>query len=60
MEEDVKTANLREQLRGEKDTLSQAMSSINGLECSSPGHSSSETILAAPIIDIDEAVDGDV
>ncbi|KAI1437079.1 dynamin family protein [Xylaria sp. CBS 124048] len=35
MEEDVNTAKLREQLRGEMDMLSEAMSSINGLETSS-------------------------
>ncbi|KAJ8110281.1 hypothetical protein ONZ43_g5912 [Nemania bipapillata] len=57
MEEDEKIAELRRRLKGEKDKLSQAMASINGLECSSPGGSGSETILATPVIDLDEAMD---
>ncbi|KAI2636623.1 dynamin family protein [Xylaria nigripes] len=38
MEEDVNTARLREQLKGEMDMLSEAMSSINGLETSGSGN----------------------
>ncbi|KAI0105017.1 dynamin family protein [Nemania sp. FL0031] len=60
MEEDVKTASLREQLRGEMDKLSQAMSSINSLECSPGSGTSSETVLAPPTIDLDEAMDEDI
>jgi hypothetical protein len=56
MEEDENTARMREQLKGEMDKLSQAMSSINGLESSS-GSSSSETIACAPVIDLDDAMD---
>ncbi|KAI1131131.1 dynamin family protein [Nemania abortiva] len=57
MEEDMNTANLREQLRGEMDKLSQAMTSINSLECSSGSGSSSETVFAAPVVDLDDAAD---
>ncbi|KAI0405156.1 dynamin family protein [Xylaria palmicola] len=59
MEEDEKTATLREQLRGEMDKLSQAMSSINGLECSRIGVTPNE-IPTAPAIDLDDAMDEDV
>ncbi|KAJ2980321.1 hypothetical protein NUW58_g6973 [Xylaria curta] len=54
MEEDDKTASLREQLKSEIDKLSQAMTSINALECSPDGGSGSETILPASIIDLDD------
>ncbi|KAI1429709.1 dynamin family protein [Xylaria sp. FL1777] len=60
MEEDTKTANLREQLRGEMDKLSQAMKSINGLESSSGHDNSSETIQHMPIIDIDDTMEDDI
>ncbi|KAI0553181.1 dynamin family protein [Xylaria curta] len=59
MEEDERTARLREQLRGEMDKLSQAMSSINSLECSSGG-SGSETILPVQYVDLDDGMDEDV
>lgn len=49
MEEDSNTANLRERLRGEKDKLSQAMSSIIELETSSG--SSSETLHLYDVMD---------
>ncbi|KAI0535470.1 dynamin family protein [Xylaria digitata] len=57
MEEDEKTANLRQQLRGEMDKLSQAMSSINSLESSPASGGSSETIFPAPVIDLDDNLD---
>lgn len=57
MEEDEKTAKLREQLRGEMDKLSQAMSSINGLECSPGSGGSSETILPTQVVDLDDGTD---
>jgi hypothetical protein len=56
MEEDENTARLREQLRGEMDKLSEAMSSINGLESSS-GSNSSETLPHQSFIDLEEQMD---
>jgi len=53
MDEDEKTAKLREQLRGEMDKLSEAMSSINSLESSSGSAATQE----APTYDIVEEVD---
>ncbi|KAI1196690.1 dynamin family protein [Nemania serpens] len=58
MEEDEKTASLREHLKSEMDKLEQAMSSINNLECPADGSSSSETIPSAPIDDPDYDMDG--
>lgn len=58
MEEDEKTASLRDHLKSEMDKLQQAMSSINGLECPSGSSSSSETIPSAPIVDVDYDMDG--
>ncbi|TGJ88558.1 hypothetical protein E0Z10_g165 [Xylaria hypoxylon] len=60
MEEDTKTANLREQLKGELDKLSQAMNSINSLESSPASGSSSDTMFSAPVIDLDDDLDEDV
>ncbi|KAI0428442.1 dynamin family protein [Xylaria sp. FL1042] len=60
MEEDSKTATLREQLKGELDKLSQAMTSINGLESSPSSGNSSDTILPNPIIDLDETMEDEV
>ncbi|GAP86751.1 putative dynamin family protein [Rosellinia necatrix] len=57
MEEDIRTARLREQLKGELDKLSQAMTSIVELESSSPSGNSSETILPAQVIDLDDQMD---
>ncbi|KAI0420979.1 dynamin family protein [Xylaria grammica] len=57
MEEDARTASLREQLRGEMDKLSQAMSSINGLESSPGSGNSSETVFPTPIIDLEDNMD---
>ncbi|KAI1826766.1 dynamin family protein [Xylaria intraflava] len=55
MEEDMNTARLREQLRGEMDMLSEAMSSINGLETSSGGGNG----INGAIIEVDENMDED-
>ncbi|KAI0201613.1 dynamin family protein [Astrocystis sublimbata] len=60
MEEDERTAKLREQLRGEKDKLSQAMDSINGLEPSSSNVSSSDTIAEAQVVDLDDVMDDEI
>lgn len=59
MEEDSKTAKLREQLRGEMDKLSQAMSSIVELEFSSNSGTSSDTAIPARI-DLDDEMDDGV
>ncbi|KAI3324441.1 dynamin family protein [Xylariaceae sp. AK1471] len=59
MEEDERTARLREQLRGEMDKLSEAMSSINGLESSSGGDNS-ETLPLQPVIDLEEPMEDEV
>ncbi|KAI1171115.1 dynamin family protein [Nemania sp. FL0916] len=59
MEEDVKTANLREQLRGELDKLTKAMNSINGLECSD-STDSSDTMHPALAGGMDDSMDEDV
>lgn len=58
MEEDVKTASLREHLKSEMDKLEQAMGSINSLECPADNSSSSETMPSAPIDDADYDMDG--
>ncbi|KAI0968106.1 dynamin family protein [Xylaria arbuscula] len=60
MEEDEKTARLREQLKAEMDKLSQAMSSINGLESSPGSGNTSETIPLTPTIDLDAIMGDDV
>ncbi|KAI8625906.1 dynamin family protein [Xylariaceae sp. FL1651] len=56
MEEDEITAKLREQLKREMDKLSEAMSSINGLESSS-GSGSSGTFPRPPVIDLEDTMD---
>jgi hypothetical protein len=57
MEEDEKTARLREQLRVEIDKLSEAMGSINSLETSSDSAATQEAPTYDPVEEVDEILD---